>query len=326
MSSLISVIVPVYNTGKYLDKCVLSILNQTYKNLEIILVDDGSSDGSSERCDYWKRVDSRVVVIHKPNGGQASARNVALDVCQGDYIGFVDSDDWIDPEMYDTLLKCVKKHDTKLAVCGRCDAFEDSNETCIKRLGESGLLRAYDVLPKMTMGQMSDFSVCDKLHARELWREIRFPEGEIYEDFAVMYKVLIMSETVVLCDNPFYVYFHRSNSTVTSGFREALIAYPKQTKDYVDYISKRYPEYTKYAIWAHIKALQLLMIKLLRSDKETYRTHYDLYMNYVGELKKTRYIWAKDPLFTKTDRIINVVLQYRNIARSLLWLKKSRFR
>ncbi len=325
MSSLISVIVPVCNTGRYLDKCMQSILNQTHRNLEIILVDDGSTDGSSEKCDFWAQADSRVLVIHKPNGGQASARNAALDVCRGEYIGFVDSDDWIIPEMYAELLSQVKKYGAELAVCGRYDAFEDSDEMRIgKCLGESGLFSAYDVLPKMTMGQMSDFSVCDKLHARELWREIRFPEGEIYEDFAVMYKILIAAEHIVLCDKPFYIYFHRSNSTVTSGFREALTAYPKQTKNFIDYISSRYPEYTKYAVWAHVKALHFLMIKLLRSDQKTYRAHCSLYEEYVRELKKYRDVWIKDPLFTKIDRIIGGILPHKNIARPLLLLKKSR--
>lgn len=326
MSSLISIIVPIYNTGRYLDKCMQSILRQTHENLEIILVDDGSTDGSSEKCDYWAQTDPRVRVIHKANGGQASARNAALNVCSGDYIGFVDSDDWIEPEMYAELLAHAEKFGAKLAVCGRYDAYEGSDEMhIVKRLEGSGLYRAYDVLPKMAMGQMSDFSVCDKLHARELWREIRFPEGEIYEDFAVMYKILFAADTVVFCDNPFYVYFHRKGSTVTAGFREALTAYPKQTKDFVEYISRLYPEYTKYAVWAHVKALHFLMFKLLRSDKKTYYSNRALYKGYVRELKKYRDLWAKDPLFTKMDRIIGNVLPYENIARFLLLLKKSRF-
>ena len=325
MSPLISVIVPVYNTERYLDKCMRSILDQTHRNLEIILVDDGSTDGSSEKCDFWAQADPRVRVIHKPNGGQASARNAALNECCGEYIGFVDSDDWIAPEMYAELWAQAKKYGAKLAVCGRYDAFDDTDEMCIgKRLGESGLFRAYDVLPKMTMGQMSDFSVCDKLHAAELWKEIRFPEGEIYEDFAVMYKVLLAAETVVLCDQPFYFYFHRSNSTVTSGFREALTAYPKQTKNFISYISSVHPEYTKYAVWAHVKALQFLMIKLLRSDKKNFCEHSGLYEEYVHELKNYRDMWTKDSLFTKADWIIGDLLLHKNIARPLFLLKKSR--
>lgn len=325
MSSLISVIVPVYNTERYLDKCIQSILNQTHRNLEIILVDDGSTDGSPEKCDFYALSDARVHVIHKQNGGQASARNVALDMCHGEYIGFVDSDDWIEPEMYAELLTQAEKYGAKLAVCGRYDAFEDSDEMRVcKRIGENGIFRAYDVLPKMTLGQISDFSVCDKLHHRCLWQNIRFPEGEIYEDFAVMYKILLAAESVVLCDKPFYVYFHRRNSTITSGFREALTDYPKQTKNFVEYISLRYPEYTKYAVWAHIKALYFLMFKLLRSDKETYRSHCALYDEYMQELNEYRDVWTNDPLFTKMDRIIARVLPYKSIVRPLLLLKKSR--
>ena len=322
----ISIVLPVYKVEKYIDRCMESVVNQTHKNLEIILVDDGSTDGSSEKCDFWEQADPRVCVIHKTNGGQASARNAALDVCRGEYIGFVDSDDWIDSEMYAELLLQAEKYGAKLAVCGRYDAFEDSDEMHVgKCIGKNGVFLAYDVLPQMTMGQLSDFSVCDKLHSADLWRELRFPEGEIYEDFAVMYKVLLAAEIIALCDKPFYVYFHRSNSTVTSGFREALIAYPKQTKKFIIYISSRYPEYTKYAVWAHFKALQLLMIKLLRTDKKTFCERNRLYEEYVRELKNYRNLWAKDPLFTKADRIVGDLLLHKNIARPLFLLKKSRF-
>jgi glycosyltransferase involved in cell wall biosynthesis len=205
--------------------------------LEIILVDDGSTDASPEKCDCYAKKDPRIRVIHKKNGGQSSARNVGLDVCKGEYISFVDSDDWIEPNMYTALLEQLEFHGASLAVCGRYDAYENSDEKTVgKSLGKSGLFDAYEVLPKMTLGQASDFSVCDKLHHRDLWQNIRFPEGEIYEDFAVMYKILIAAKKVVLCDVPFYVYFHRKNSTVTSGFREALTDYPKQTKQFLSYI------------------------------------------------------------------------------------------
>ncbi len=326
MKSLISVIVPVYNTQPYLDKCIQSILNQKYQNLEIILVDDGSTDGSSEKCDFYALNDPRIQVIHKQNGGQASARNVALDICHGDYIGFVDSDDWIEPDMYSELLQYMEKYGAKLAVCGRYDAYEGVDEKTIgKCFGENGVFLSYDILPKMAIGQISDFSVCDKLHHRDLWENIRFPEGEIYEDFAVMYKVLLAAETVVLCDKPFYVYFHRHNSTVTSGFREALTAYPRQTRDFISYIMSIYPEYERYAVWTHIKALQSVMIKLLRSDKNNYESHLMLYAEYIQDLKKYRKVWNNDPLFTKTDRILCEVLLHKSIARPLFLLKKSRF-
>lgn len=324
MQALISVIVPVYNTERFLDTCIQSILSQTYQNFEIILVDDGSTDGSPEKCDLYAESDSRIRVIHKKNGGQSSARNRGLDVCKGDYISFVDSDDWIEPDMYMTLLGLLEEHDASLAVCSRYDAYENSDRKVIGKVIENpGLFDAYDVLPQMAMGRISDFSVCDKLHRRDLWETIRFPEGEIYEDLAVMYKVLIAARKVVLCEQPFYVYFHRRNSTVTSTFREASVQYPKQTEIFLANITSWYPEYTNHAVWVHMKAVQCVMISLLKSDRKTLNSHRELYQGYVQEIKKYRSIWRRDPLFSPVDRWFCRLLLHRQIARLVFQLKEA---
>ena len=323
MQALISVIVPVYNTERYLDQCIGSIIDQSYQNLEIILIDDGSTDGSSEKCDCYAQKEPRIRVIHKKNGGQSSARNVGLDICKGEYISFVDSDDWIASDMYATLLGQLEKYNASLAICGRYDAFEGSEEKTVgKVLGNNGLFDSYDILPKMTMGQASDFSVCDKLYRRDLWKNVRFPNGEIYEDFAVMYKILITAQKVVLCDTPFYVYFHRKNSTVTSGFREASTDYPKQTRQFLSDIILWYPEYMGHAIWAHIKAIQCVLIDLLKSDKATYSSHSSVYDEYICDIIKYSKIWKKNPLFTSVDRLLCWILLHKRLARGLFLLKK----
>ena len=316
MLPLISVIVPIYNTELYLDKCMQSILNQTYRNLEIILVDDGSTDNSSQMCDLYAGKDSRIRVIHKENGGQSSARNVGLNVCTGDYISFVDSDDWIELDMYSTLVEQLEKHGVDLAVSGRYDAYENSEVRRIgKQLGKNGVFSAYDILPQMALGQLSDFSVCDKLHKRNLWENIRFPEGEIYEDFAVMYKVLLAAGSVFLCDKPLYTYYHRSNSTVTGGFREALIFYPKQTREFLEFIESRYPEYLNCAVWTHIKAVQVLLISLLKADRSVYILHTDTYEHYIQDIKKYKKIWCKDKKFSRVDRLLCRILLHKCLAR-----------
>lgn len=322
MRPLISVIVPVYNTELYIDKCIQSILNQTYQNLEIILVDDGSTDGSAEKCDLYARMDQRIRVIHKQNGGQASARNVGLDVCVGKYIGFVDSDDWIEPNMYLILLEQLEKYNADLAICGRYDAYENSEKRILSRgLGKNGLYDVYQIFPQMILGQLSDFSVCDKLHRREFWENIRFPDGEIYEDFAVMYKVILSAKNIVLYDAPLYIYNHRRGSTVTAGFKEALTDYPKQTKKFLADITSLCPEYTNYAIWAHIKAIQVVLIKLFKSDRKTYVIYKHLYEKYVQDIKNYRYVWKTDSLFSSIDRLICVILLHKRLARLIFSLK-----
>ena len=322
MQSLISVIVPIYNTERYLDKCIQSILNQTHRALEIILIDDGSTDGSPSKCDNYAKLDSRIRVIHKKNGGQSSARNAGLDICRGDYIGFVDSDDWIEPEMYETLLEKLKKHDASLAVCGRYDAYEGTdNKTVGKVLGSNGVFDSYDILPHMAVGQISDFSVCDKLHRKDIWQNVRFPEGMIYEDFAVMYKVLISAKRVVLCDMPFYVYFHRKNSTVTTGFRKSLIDYTTHTQQFLSYITSGYPEYIEYAVWVHIKAIQCVLISLLKTKKEIYALYDSLYEEYVYDIIEYKKVWKTHRLFSFLDRLLCRLLIHKRLARLCFSIK-----
>ena len=324
MQPLISVIVPIYNTEQYLDKCIESILNQSYHNLEVILVDDGSNDGSPQKCDVYSQKDSRVRVIHQENRGQSSARNVGLDCCSGEYISFVDSDDWIEPDMYKTLMEQIEKYDVALVISGRYDAYGILNEKLVeKRLGKNGIVGSREVLPLMAIGKLSDFSACDKLYRRDLWDKIRFPEGEIYEDFAVVYKVLIDAKNALLFDRSFYVYRHRKNSTITSEFSELLFCYPKQTKQFLMDMKAWYPEYTRYAVWAHIKAIQVVLLKLLKADKKTYIAHTDMHNYYLKELDEYRYIWERDPLFARIDRCLCKLLLCKKIARLVFLLKRK---
>ena len=175
----ISVIVPVYNVEKYLSKCIDSILSQTYKNLEIILVDDGSPDSSPKICDKYKERDNRIKVIHKKNGGLASARNAGMDIATGKYIGFVDSDDMIAEDMYEVLLENMIKSNAEIAVCYKTDILENlqTGKGIVEELNKTQALK------KMVLGIEFGSHACDKLFKREiLVSDIRFPEGKTYEE------------------------------------------------------------------------------------------------------------------------------------------------
>lgn len=137
---LLSIIVPVYNVKSYLKKCVESIINQTYTNLQIILVDDGSTDGSQDICDEFAQRDSRIVVIHKENGGQSTARNVGMDRAKGVYIAFVDSDDWLEPNMYEALISQLEKHEADIVACSFYECKGDEK----KAVGDSKNIRVID--------------------------------------------------------------------------------------------------------------------------------------------------------------------------------------
>lgn len=217
--NIISIITPVYNSKKFLNQSISSIINQTYKNFELILVDDGSTDGSSELCDEWASKDSRIKVIHQKNQGQAVARNKALDICTGEYIAFVDSDDYIHPQMFEILLDNLIKSDARISVCNYAKGkLTDYNWGKADKKFE--VYSGKDFLAKGLIEKKGKcWLLWDKLYKRDCFEDVRLPEGRIYEDNATVYKLLYKADKVVDCDNVFYYYFTNENSTVNQNFK-----------------------------------------------------------------------------------------------------------
>lgn len=268
---LISVIVPVYNVEKYLAKCVESILSQTYEALEVILVDDGSPDNCGSICEEFAARDSRVRVIHKENGGLSSARNAGLDIAQGAYIGFVDSDDWIEPEMYGHMLSLAEKYDVKLVCAGRYDVREASEEKtvglCPKKeevlTGEAlaGRIFTWDGL---------DSAAWDKLYHRSLLETVRYPHGKICEDVPVTYKIALEAGRAAMCDRPFYNYLHRAGSiTKQKTVTEKNFHLSRHTKEVYDFIREHYPDLEPQAAFLRVRSLSHLLLALDQTDGET---------------------------------------------------------
>jgi glycosyltransferase involved in cell wall biosynthesis len=220
---LISVIVPIYNAEKYLRRCIDSILEQTYSNLEVLLIDDGATDKSGEICDLYKQLDDRVAVIHKPNGGLSSARNVGLEKASGEYIAFVDSDDWIVSDIYQYCIDII--HSTNCDVVDfRCVFTNGQPTTCDPNLHYSTVLvEGKEILRDyLVRGQtdQSPFSVCRKLYKRPLFNTIRFPVGKISEDLATNYKVLMGCMRLVHTDKIGYYYFQNGASITRNGLKK----------------------------------------------------------------------------------------------------------
>ena len=208
----ISVIVPVYKVEPYLRKCLDSIVNQTYRNLEIILVDDGSPDNCGAICDEYAAKDQRVRVIHKANGGLSSARNAALEIATGAYIGFVDSDDWIEVKMFEVLLSGLQTAGADISVCGHYEEYKSHRKefTWPKQL----VLDKERALEKLLQNDQMKNLVWDKLFCRNLFDNIRFPEGKTFEDMAIMHWLFLQAEKVVCLPNALYHYLQRSGSIV----------------------------------------------------------------------------------------------------------------
>jgi glycosyltransferase involved in cell wall biosynthesis len=218
----ISVIVPVYNTEKFINKCITSILSQSYSNLEVILVNDGSTDQSGVICEHFRSLDNRVIVIHKNNGGQSSARNEGLKIASGDIISFVDSDDWLMPEIYEHGIDLMNKYG--------CDVvdfkvhYAKSERIVIKNTKKIKIkiVEGQDILlDYLQRGQVENtpFSVYRKLYKVKLLKNITFPVGKINEDISTNYRILMNAQKLV--HTSFYGYCYRQEGTTTTrqGFR-----------------------------------------------------------------------------------------------------------
>ena len=241
MKSLISVIVPVYKVEKYLNKCIDSILSQTYRELEVILVDDGSPDSCGQICDYYKDTDDRVKVIHKKNGGLSDARNAGLAIATGEYIGFVDSDDWIKADMYEYLINELAENKAQIAVCNWINATDkryminNFEEQCIS--GEEGV--------KLLFEDKTENYAWNKLYSSSLWSDIKFPVGKNFEDVLTIYKVFGKAERIAFANEAKYYYRIRSSSiSGTRNYNNRLHIYQAFCDRYEE-ASKEYPQYKK---------------------------------------------------------------------------------
>ncbi len=213
VQDLISVIVPVYNIMDCLPKCVDSICNQTYQNLEIILVDDGSDDGTEKLVDELALKDERIRVFHKKNGGSSSARNLAIDHANGKWFGFVDSDDFIDPKMYEHLIKCAKEYQVPMVQTSRDEIDDKGNklpDVCMPP--EETFQCESTAFIRELLLHRGDSSFCTKLTDRNLFERHRFPEGVLNEDFYLLVQMLQEIEGVVIIPEQYYHVYYRIGS------------------------------------------------------------------------------------------------------------------
>lgn len=267
----ISVIVPVYKVEPYLRQCVDNILGQTFRDFELILVDDGSPDCCPVICDEYAEQDSRVKVIHKENGGLSSARNAGLDVAKGDYIAFVDSDDWIHPEYLVQLMNAIQSQNADMAVCNIIPSYPPDY---------TGWKRKASVLEyeKLTQQQMADrltekanwFYVvaCNKLYRRGIWDGLRFPEGFIHEDEAVIHRVIGKCEKIAVIPETLYFYRQLTSSITGQGIRiqstDKLFAYA----DRIAFSSERnWIKVSEHAMQEYIYAFFALYYRFPRTEE-----------------------------------------------------------
>ena len=236
----VSIIVPVYNVEKYLERCIHSLLKQTYTNLEIILIDDGSTDESINICEKYLRIDDRIVLYKKKNGGQSSARNYGLDKMTGKFVMFVDSDDWIHEKTVETLLDYLLDEDADIACCGI--TLTDGEKIFDSMFKNEERIRVFNNEKAMAMLLKNDgtsSNVVARIYKETIFDNLRFEEGRAFEDAAISYKFFSIAKKIVFLDEPFYFYFQRSGSTM--GRRDLKIRL-----DEIDAADGRYKYIKKY--------------------------------------------------------------------------------
>ena len=275
--SLISVIVPIYNVEDYLEKCLQSIIQSTYKNIEVILVDDGSTDNSGKICDKYDSKYSFVKVIHRNNGGLSAARNSGMEIAKGDYYFFVDSDDAITPDILMKLIQAAKKYDADVVQCGYRKVDENGDTISVVKFQNELIKGSEEVLSSYFRDKKYQVVVWNKLYKSELIKSNRFVEGKNNEDNMFLADIIYKIDTVYLLHDIGYLYLQRAGSIMGTSFspkkmdaffavnymlKSAKANFPNHIKDviclecldsfYLDYLifkSDSPQKYYKYSVW-----------------------------------------------------------------------------
>ncbi len=326
MGHLISVIVPIYNTEKYLEMCIESIRNQTYKNLEIILVDDGSTDKSGQICDQYVQKDRRIKVIHKPNGGQSDARNVGIKNATGNFIGFVDSDDYINQNMFKRLYGNLMKYNADIAICNYEDVDENGNHMRyskkIKKL-EVRVLDKRQALYLLIEGKNIITTPWDKLYKIELFSDVEFPKERVMEDLATIYKLFNKAIKIVDDYRIGYYYVQRSRSTfhrvTVSLITNWIEAMHERYNDLITCVELKdilildrlYWTLNIYKLFYALQEKNQKLEKMLNEEYKFYKKHYKVYgkrLNRNTRLKvEARILYWNSKMFKYYCFLLNII-------------------
>ncbi len=240
IKNLISVIIPVYNVEAFLNRCLQSVINQSYNFIEVILVDDGSTDGSGDVCDEYSKLDDRVKVIHTENRGLSAARNRGILESKGEWICFLDSDDWYEKNFCSKLIDFANKNECDIVCCGHYTAYDEKNKLVGKHYSDS-LLDNIDAQWAIARYELMDYA-WDKLYKKNLWKDVIFPEGFYVEDMGTTYKIFAKARRVGTVEDVLYNYFQNDNSiSRTRSIKlneDAFLMY----KCRYEYYRKLYPE------------------------------------------------------------------------------------
>jgi glycosyltransferase involved in cell wall biosynthesis len=304
MEYKISIIVPVYKVEKYLGKCIESILGQTFKDFELILVDDGSPDNCGVICENFAKRDERIKVIHKSNGGLSSARNAGLEMATGEYIAFVDSDDFIHQRMYEILYKYAKKYSSDIVICDYL--LVNEGESYIDELRNFEInaknFSNIDALKQIYTNNGTTFIVAwNKLYRRYLFNDLRFEEGRLHEDEFMAHKILYASPKVTYLPIPLYSYLQRRGSIIGSGFNLKRLDAVYAAKDRIKFFKKI--KQSKLRQKAEYNYIKMFFFYYLKAKKECENPEVELKVLKSGFLDSFNTL-IFNPLFNFKEKLL----------------------
>ena len=302
---LISVIIPVYNIMEYLPRCVHSVTAQTYPRLQILLVDDGSTDGTAQLCDQLAFEDVRIRVYHKKNGGSSSARNMGLKLAEGELVGFVDSDDYVEPDMYEKLYQGMERTGVAIAQIGRDEIDEKGNllpDICVPPKEETRYSNV-EFMRELLLHK-GDCSFCTKLFRRELFEKENFPEGKLNEDFRLLVHMLTQGEDILsLPDRGYHVFYRQGSNSRKKDKNEFSRVYADSVENADEvsrHVEKNFPELKevafRFGVFQRLEYLLHIPILQMRRDNE-------FYLQVVSYLRKNWWKAMKNPVLTRKNKI-----------------------
>lgn len=327
MKSLLSVIVPIYKVEDYLPKCVESIRNQTYSNLEIILVDDGSPDGCGAICDEFAKKDSRIRVIHKENGGLSDARNTGIDVAKGDYLAFVDSDDWLEPDAFEAMLALAEKYDAKMVCAGR---YNEDGATGTQSKGlcpeKEEFVPGKELVRRIFRWDHLDSAAWDKLYARELFREIRYPVGRVVEDVPTTYHLVLLAGGAAMLPKPVYHYVCRAQSITNAPVSPKSFHGPENAAFVYEDIRTAIPELEPDARYFRTMYQRYIVQELDLADKAARQEYAREHAQYRRALRGQLIFILGYDLFAgrRLELMLTALGLFRPAVQAGRWLKKMR--
>lgn len=303
---LVSVIVPIYNVEKYLEKCVTSIRNQDYTNLEIILVDDGSPDACPQLCDAYAKADKRIRVIHKKNGGLSDARNAGIRVATGDYLAFIDSDDYVDPAFVSTLLHEAQRQDADIVACSLQRVYDDKTVFPPKWVDEATFSNIEGIRDILSSPSLCDVMAWNKLYKKELFTKtgILYPVGKVHEDMFTTYKLFYAAQKICFVNKPLYYYVQREGSIINQGFNKKRLHAVEATGEVLDWVTANHLPLEQEAMAYRFGFIIVVLNDMVEQDAID-KAAWDELAAWVAANKKSL---LRNPFVSRNNRLLIRVL------------------